>query len=280
MGTCRFCDQPAGFFRTVHPECEAKHAAAIQQIAAEAASALRRADEFQPLPSRLEALAAPARVTEAEKQQVLITQWKAALDQYLEDGVLDDDEERRLTRFREQFLLTQSDLDRDGAFTKLVKAGALRELLSGKLPQRINIIGTLPVNLQKGEVVVWAFPNSGYLEDKVRRTYVGRTQGWNIRVMKGIYYRTSAFQGHPIDQTIRTQVDTGMVVLTNRNIYFAGSRKSVRVPYAKIISFEPYSDGIGVMRDAATAKPQVFVTGDGWFTFNLAVNLSQMSSES
>ena len=28
--------------------------------------------------------------------------------------------------------------------------------------------------------------------------------------------------------------------------------------------------------DAQTAKPQTFRTGDGWFAYNLAVNLSQM----
>ena len=30
------------------------------------------------------------------------------------------------------------------------------------------------------------------------------------------------------------------------------------------------------MRDAQTAKPQTFRTGDGWFACNLAVNLAQM----
>ena len=43
-----------------------------------------------------------------------------------------------------------------------------------------------------------------------------------------------------------------------------------------IVSFEPYSDGLGVMRDAQMAKPQTFITGDGWFVYNLVVNLAQM----
>ena len=30
------------------------------------------------------------------------------------------------------------------------------------------------------------------------------------------------------------------------------------------------------MRDAQSAKPQVFKTGDGWFAYNLAVNLAHM----
>ena len=39
--------------------------------------------------------------------------------------------------------------------------------------------------------------------------------------------------------------------------------------------FHPYTDGFGIMRDAQTAKPQAFRTGDGWFPYNLATNLAQ-----
>ena len=38
----------------------------------------------------------------------------------------------------------------------------------------------------------------------------------------------------------------------------------------------PCSDGLGIMRDDQTAKPQTFVTGDGWFVYNLAANLARM----
>ena len=46
------------------------------------------------------------------------------------------------------------------------------------------------------------------------------------------------------------------------------------------MGFEPFSDGLGLMRDAQTAKPQSFRTGDGWFAYNLAVNLAQISGAS
>ena len=35
-------------------------------------------------------------------------------------------------------------------------------------------------------------------------------------------------------------------------------------------------DRFGVTRDSQTTKPQVFRTGDGWFAYNLATNLSQL----
>ena len=64
--------------------------------------------------------------------------------------------------------------------------------------------------------------------------------------------------------------DTGMLGLTTKHIYFAGSRKRSRVRYDRIVAFEPYSDEFGIMRDAQTARPQTFRTGDCWFPYNLA----------
>ena len=72
------------------------------------------------------------------------------------------------------------------------------------------------------------------------------------------------------------QADTGTLGLTTKHLYFSGSRKKFRVRYDRIVSFDTFSDGFGIMRDAQTAKPQTFITGDGWFVYNLAVNLAQM----
>lgn len=38
------------------------------------------------------------------------------------------------------------------------------------------------------------------------------------------------------------------------------------------VTIRPYSDGFVICRDAASAKAEAFVTGEGWFSFNL-VNL-------
>ena len=53
-------------------------------------------------------------------------------------------------------------------------------------------------------------------------------------------------------------------------------KKKFRVRYDRIVDLEPYDDGFGIMKDNQTAKPQAFRTGDGWFSYNLAVNLAQM----
>jgi hypothetical protein len=39
-----------------------------------------------------------------------------------------------------------------------------------------------------------------------------------------------------------------MLAVTDRHIYFAGPRKSLRIPYDDILSFTPYDTGIGIGR--------------------------------
>ncbi len=93
---------------------------------------------------------------------------------------------------------------------------------------------------------------------------------------RGLYYRPNTFRSRPIEWEESAHADTGMLGLTTRHIYFAGSRKRFRVRYDRIVAFDPYDDGFGTMRDAQTARPQSFRTGDGWSAYNLAVNLAQV----
>ena len=70
--------------------------------------------------------------------------------------------------------------------------------------------------------------------------------------------------------------DTGLLGFTTKHLYFSGPKKKFRVWYDRIVESKPFSDGFGIMREAQSAKPQSFRTGDGLFAFNLATNLAQM----
>jgi hypothetical protein len=276
MGDCRFCDKPAGLFHRAHKECEAAHTSGVAQLTSAIDQALTSDGASDSLPVLLDQVAAQSFISPSERHAMLVTGWTRALDGFLGHRVLDESEQRRLIHFMERFALSKDDLNHSHAFERMVKAITLREVMQGEIPQRCNVVGPLPVNLQKGEQVVWAFPNTEYLEDRTHREYVGRSAGVSVRIVKGVYYHTSGFQGHPIDRTVRQLVDTGLFVASNKNLYFVGPHKSLRIPYAKIVSFLPFSDGMGLTRDAASAKPQVFVTHDGWFTYNLVTNLAKL----
>jgi|SRR5581483_425339 len=277
MGNCKFCGESAGFLSSEHTECEQLHENGKEQIGAEVSKALSPSGSLETLQSHLTEIAQDSYISDHERQTLLVQGWTDAVSRCLEDGILDESEETRLVEFKNHFSLTESDLDANGAFTRIVKAGVIRDILNGVIPRRIKVEANLPINLQKNEEVVWVFPGCEYLEDKTRRQYVGGSQGVSIRIMKGLYYRVGAFAGQPIDRTERVPVDTGIVAVTNAHIYFAGPIKALRVPYAKIVSFQPFTDGVGIIRDASNAKPQIFVTGDGWFTYNLVTNLAHLS---
>ena len=277
MGTCTLCGQRAGWFKTDHEECLSRREMAWTSMIELAERGLDTSVDVHQLEGGLQSVATENFMDSGKARKALVSVWEGAVTQFLEDGLLTIEEETRLTNFKDRFSLDQSDLDAAGAFSRLVKAGALRDLTEGKFPERMTITGTLPIRLQKSERIIWVFPNTEYFEDRTKREYVGQHSGVSLRVVKGVYYRIGGFRGHPIERTERTHIDTGVFVVTTKHLYFAGNKKSLRIPYQKIISLIPFSDGIGVHRDAATAKPQIFVTGDGWFTYNLLANVKHLT---
>ena len=209
------------------------------------------------------------------RRRLLAEAWEAAVDGVLEDGVLTLDEEAALVRYLRHFELSAKDVNASGAHTNMVKAAAIREAAEGIVPQRQTSNAPVPFNLMKSEQLVWLIKDVDYHEVVTRRQRRGQSHGLSIRIAKGLYYRPGVFrsQVHEWEETVH--VDTGLMGITSKHIYFHGQRKRFRIRYDRIVSFDPYRDGIGVMRDAQTAKPQSFRTGDGWFAYNLITNLAR-----
>lgn len=274
MGNCIYCGRPAGILRRRHRECQEKHDRGWESMVRMAKDAALGMDQLENIEVRLAEVAEESFIKHEQVKEALIAGWEEAVQHFLEDGNLEAGEESRLAAYAEHLGFSQEDLNKKGFYTKFVQGAVLRELMEGKIPKRFNVIGALPFNFQKSETLVWAFTNVAYYEERSRRHYVGGSHGVSFRIAKGVYYRIGSFKGYPVETQEKVRVDTGILAVTTKHIYFGGERKSFRVPYNKIVSFTPYSDGIGIQRDASSAKPQIFVTGDGWFTYNLVVNLA------
>ena len=190
----------------------------------------------------------------------------------LDDELLSAVEERAIVAVAKHFDIGQTELDRNGAWTRMVKAGVLRDLTEGIVPQRMES-ERLPFRLQKTETMIWVFHDVDYSTVLTRREFRGRSAGVSVRVAKGVYFRTGAFKGRPVEIEGTVHVDTGMLGVTTRHIYFAGTARSFRVRLERIVTIEPYSDGVGIMRGTARAQPETFVLGDGWFAYNLLQNI-------
>lgn len=275
MGICKYCAKPAGFFRYTHKECAKSYDEGRNEILARSIQAITNNDSLDLLDNEVKDISDKSYIDKNLQHKLILSAWEKAVDLFLDDGILDEEEEKRLLRYKDYYLLNNDELDGNGYLTKTVKAAVLKDILNGTIPSRMSVDGGISLNLQKNEKIIWAFPETEYLEDKTRRQYVGRSQGVSVRIMKGVYYRTGSFRGNPVEYTERVSMGKGLMVLTTKHIYFHGL-KSFRIPYQKIVSFEPFSNGVTITRDAANAKSQSFINGDGWFTYNVLSNISNL----
>ena len=146
--------------------------------------------------------------------------------------------------------------------------------MDGKVPEsKLKIEGNLPFLFQKSEYMIWVFQNVEYYEHLTRTEYHGGSQGIGVKIAKGLYYRTSGFKGNPVKTDELQDVGKGIVALTNKQIYFSSGAKSFKVPYNKIVTLNPYEDGIGFQKDGANSKPQILRGLDSWFAYNLITKL-------
>jgi hypothetical protein len=91
------------------------------------------------------------------------------------------------------------------------------------------------------------------------------------------------------------EVDYGGLLVATKHLYFGGPHATFRIPYENVIRFEPFSSGIGIFRDSANAKAEVFTVLEanpnggnpvnarplvGWFLYNMAHFLAQPGEKS
>jgi len=206
------------------------------------------------------------RPCETEQHRLILNGWVTAVDKVLAEDPPGNDEVQKLMTAVTQFASSANDMSAGGgAFSRLMKYAAILLVTNGIIPKFASM--NLPINLEKGGTVVWTFVNCEYIMDKTTRKYVSSSHGVSVRLMRGVYYRRSSFTGKPVEKTERVRVDSGSLGVTDKHLYFVGKAKSFRLPYTKITSFEPFSNGIGIFRDTKNAKPEIFVTQDGWFTY-------------
>lgn len=212
------------------------------------------------------------------RYQLVREAWGAAVESILNSRLLTRDEEDSLKRYMGYFGLTPGQLNGRVPYRTLVYSGILREITEGRLPPKQEVNFIIPFNLMKSETLVWAMQNVEYHKTVTRRERQGTSDGISTSMGRGIYYRSGTFRSRTIEWDEPVHADTGLLGFTTKHIYFAGKKEMFRVRYDKIVAFEYYGDGFGIMREALTAKPQAFRTGerDGWFAHDLAVNLAKM----
>ena len=169
--------------------------------------------------TKLAAMLGESQLSSIERRLLLVQAWEAAVESSLKDGVLSLDEEDALDSYLRHFDLSETDVDVNGAYHKMVKSMVIREAAEGIIPDRLKITSDVPFNLMKSEQLVWLISGVKYYEVKTRRRRQGISHGLSIRVVKGLYYRPSAFSNQSVEWEETVNEDTGLLGVTRASTF-------------------------------------------------------------
>ena len=217
------------------------------------------------LQASIEGAVRSARLGEADARQVVIAAVEKEIERVVENESLTEAKETALSTVFSHFDIGQDDLDRNGAFTRLVQAFILRDVKEGDVRRRVHCdTPELPFRLQKSETLLWVFPNVSYYKVHTSREFDGR-----------YYLLSGRVTGDIVQDEATAYVDSGILGITTRHVYFGGGSERFRIGHDRIVAVEPYYGGgnvvhgVHIMRDSEGARLETFDLGDGAFAYEL-----------
>jgi len=133
----------------------------------------------------------------------------------------------------------------------------LTALKEGEVSIRM-IYDNSPVLLKRKEELQVVLPNVALWEPRSVRQSVGGYGGPSFRIAKGVSWRLGAFKAQSESHEELRAIDQGRFTLTNKRLIFSGAKRTVDINLNKLVSIEPYSDGIAV-RTSGRQRTQYFV---------------------
>jgi hypothetical protein len=288
MANCKYCGKNAGIRNDAHDECAKKYASGKLALLGRATEAAMGRTPIKTLSEELLLIADSNLVPHDEVKAALAEGLNAAMEILTKNRLPSKEEERRFREYRQHFSLDRRNESAKSSNvppnlrivptgeSRLTQNQTLEAISEGRLPGTSQFRrDSLPFNLQKSESMVWVFYDVDYYERKTRRARRGVSHGVSIRVLPGLRYQPRIFSSEGTETNVTEFVDRGTLGVTDKHIYFSGQEKSFRIRYGRIVSFQRQAEGFSLVRDAASARPQIFHTGDGWFSYDLVSKLSR-----
>jgi hypothetical protein len=102
-----------------------------------------------------------------------------------------------------------------------------------------------PQLMRKGDEAVYLESAAALMKEVAIREYQGGYGGYSFRIAKGVRYTTGRTRGRSVVVGTELQVaDTGILTVSSKRLVYLGSKKSMEFPFAKLLSFEVFNDGI------------------------------------
>lgn len=270
MGKCVFCGHSAGWFRKKHIRCIERHEKAKPAIQNLVSETLGNPSKMDGLFDRVKELSLSGFMTPEERIHYSALGIARGVELMLGDHIISEQEFSRLEQALQE-LEVGPDIQRNtGLHEIMAKALTLSALNQGQIPtDLIKLPEDLPFLIQKSETVVWVFGQVSVSERTTQVQYQGSSRGVSIRIVKGVYYRTGAFKGHPVEVEKMKPLGKGVLAVTTKHIYFASSKTSFKIPIPKLVAIQAYDTGLQIQKDGVRSKPILLSGIDVWFASNL-----------
>ena len=271
MPRCVYCNQPTGFWRRRHAECQERHTRALAMIPELFTRALHSTLPVTRFGELLKDAADASFIKPREFEALCIQGISSMIDAVLVERLLTTAEEERITEIKNA--LSPSLADMAELNEKLIKIAILREINVGQIPDRVTIVGPMPIELRRHEHVIWVF-NHAICFHRLAPAAPAFSGAIAFPATETDFYcGLRAFDKDPLPMKELVEEATGDLVLTDRNIYFIFGDGQRRIPMAKITALQPRADGIQITCDESQARSRTFKLDDPWLAANLIVGL-------
>lgn len=271
MGICIYCGKDAGLFRKYHKNCKQKHDKYLNMIQPVIQKVITQGTPIDECVGYVDNVCRIGVISKDERKSELLNGIDTIIQKSLEDSMLTNEEDNRINSLINAFKINAIDARHLKHANQLLQMRAIRAAASGTLEPLDK--QDYPINFLKSEQLLYNFGNVKYFETKSKTEYVGGSHGVSIRIMKGVYYRIGGFKGRKVTTENSELLDIGILLLTSKNLYFYSGTSKFRIPYKKILSYTPSANGVEILKDLKTAKPQFFENNDGWFLYNMMQNI-------
>lgn len=261
MGTCIYCKQRVWLFRNSHKECKEVHNSAIEAIKEMIEKTFVTTGDFKKIWKEIEILKKKDYITEEELNDIYLEKYNIAVQQFLYDGILTKEEEKKLIEFKDRLHIKKAVLNENGLFEEFMKILIIKNLAEKKaLPKHFYKTDN-DLSIEKNEYIIRSFKDA--------QAYRGKP---SVENKAKEWFTTTTFEEMPAAKKWMKHMGKGMLSISEKHIYFTNTDTMVKIDIKNITWIEPYEDGVGIQ----TAKEnRTFKEIDGRFAYNAIYNLNR-----
>lgn len=276
MAICVYCGKKTGWFATVHQKCVARANAGAELIRSSAKGAVFEGRPYSTISELVSRTALNDLVSAEKVRQAVKEGWSSGAEELAMREAISFDSYERLSEFYTVagFGVTEMIRTRGGMIS-------WANMVVWSVMNGTPMITPTPhpFNLTADELPIVLFGGVVYSQETTVRSTSGVYSGLGVSLGHGLFYHFGGLRSQSIDTHALRPIDGGKMLLTTKNIYFGGAHTTFRMPYAHVVSFRAFSDGLGVFREGVGRLEIFAVTNDfpcaGAYLFNLAQFLAK-----